>query len=207
LAARSRIARGAHDRDSFRAALLDVAATERDAWVDRVLGLGELPEDGTDLPKDSVPYLPCSVDALLRFVDRAAVTSSDVVVDIGSGVGRAAAFVHLLTGAAAMGIEVQHQLASASRDLAARLSLARVATIEGDASTLPSFAAIGTVFFFYCPFSGERLARVLDALEPIARTRAIRIGCVDVPLPERSWLASEQDRDLAIHRSIIATGA
>jgi len=204
-AARGRIARGAHDPAAFRAAILDVDPVDRDAWADAVLGLGELPDDGADLPRDCVPYLPCPVDALLRAVDEASIGASDVFVDVGSGVGRAAALVHLLTGAAAIGVEVQSGLASVSRDLAARLAVPRVVTIVEDASTITSFIGIGTVFFLYCPFSGERLARVLDKLEAIARTRAIRICSVDLPLPPRPWLVREPSSrgDLAVHRTVV----
>jgi hypothetical protein len=44
---------------------------------------------------------------------------------------------------------------------------------------------------------------VLDDLEPIARSRPIRICCVDVELPPRSWLAPVPlpPGDLAIYRS------
>jgi hypothetical protein len=189
-----------HDTAAFRRALEGVAPPERDAWLDSFLGLGEIGEDGPDLPRECVPYLPCPVDALLRMVDEAGVGPEDVFVDVGSGAGRAAALVHLLTGAAVVGIEVQHALASASRELSARLPGARFTTLEGDACALAASVA-GTVYFLYCPFSGERLARLVDTLEPIARTRALRICCVDVPLPERSWLTLQPQRrgDLAVH--------
>src|SRR5689334_22751801 len=88
---------------AFRAALLDVPFLERDAWVDRVLGLNGPPEDGPELPNGCVPYLPCAVDVLLQAVKLAAIGPTDVFVDVGSGVGRAAAVVSLLTGARVIG--------------------------------------------------------------------------------------------------------
>jgi SAM-dependent methyltransferase len=200
---RSRVQHGQHDREAFREALLRVAPSERDAWLDRVLGLGALPDDGPDLPRGCVPYFPCSVDALLRMAEQARVSASDVFVDVGSGLGRAAAFVHLLTGAEAIGLEVQSGLLSAARDLTTRLRLSRVSFIEGDAATLPGIVAVGSVFFFYCPFSGDRLVNVLHDLEVIARTRMIRVCCLDLPLPPCPWLALESQLagDLAIYRS------
>lgn len=202
---RSQIERGAHDTSSFRAALLDVPARERDAWVDCVLGLDEIPADGPDLPRGCTPYLPCPVDALLRIVERAPVTASDVFVDVGAGVGRATAFVHLLTGAAAIGIEIQPCLVRQSRELSRQLLTSRVSCVEGDAADLAGFIAIGTTFFLYCPFSGERLARLLGDLERIAHTRSIRICCVDLPLPTCEWLGPGEayGGDLTIHRSIL----
>lgn len=190
----------------FRAALTDVPPAERDAWLDRVLGIDELPEDGPDLPRGCVPYLPCSVDTLLRMVEHADVHATDVFVDVGSGLGRAAALIHFLTGAAAIGIEIQSALARSSRDLTRSLNASRVAVVEGDAVELAGLMTIGSVFFLNCPFSGDRLQTLLDALEPIARTRTIRLCCVNLPLPERPWLAplSAPSGDLAIYRSTYA---
>lgn len=193
----------------FKAALLDVPPKDRDVWVDGVFGLRDIPDDGPDLPRGCTPYLPCSVDALLRMVEQAPVQASDVFVDIGSGVGRAAALVHLLTGAAAIGLEIQSALAAEARHLARRLRLSRVSTVHGDATELARFAPNGTVFFLYAPFSGARLAEVLASLEPIARTRMIRVCCVDVPLPPCPWLtrAPQAAADLAIYRSAIHASA
>jgi hypothetical protein len=176
---------------SFQAALLRIPPESRDRWVDGLLELGELPEDGPELPRGCVPYLPCSVDNLLGAVRRAGITSSDVFVDIGSGVGRAIAFVHLLTGAEGIGVEIQSGFARAARELAARLRLDGVCTIDGDAATVAGAIAAGSVFFFYCPFGSDRMSKVLDDLEPIAKTRMLRLCFVDMPVPERPWLTRE----------------
>jgi hypothetical protein len=206
--AREAIARGLHDPATFRAALLSVPPGIRDAWLDRLLGLTEVPDDQPELPRGCVPYLPCSVDVLLRMVDQAGVQASDVFVDLGSGVGRAAVLVHLLTGAPAIGIEIQPALAVAARALASRLPLSRVPFIEGDAAELTGLMTIGTVFFLYCPFGGERLVTVLDQLESLAQARPVRICCVDLPLPPRAWLTPDPGPlgDLAIYRSAAAAG-
>lgn len=129
--------------------------------------------------------------------------AGDLFVDVGSGLGRAAALVHLLTGAAAVGIEVQPALVAGARALAARLNLAGVSFVEGDAAEAVAPLQAGSVFFLYCPFSGERLVKLLANLEMVARTRAIRVCCVDLPLPPCPWLeaAPPPSLDLAIHRS------
>jgi len=202
--ARRSIERGLHEPETFRAALLGVPVGDRDAWVDLVLGIDDLPGDGPALPAGGVPYLPCSVEVLLRVVDETPIRPTDVFVDVGAGPGRAIALVHLLTGARAVGIEVQPQLVRAARGLAAGLGLSRVRCIEGDAAAVAGVLVEGSVFFFFCPFSGARLAKVLDDLEPIARTRQLRICCVDLPLPPRPWLTREAGPDgaLEIYRSL-----
>jgi hypothetical protein len=202
-AARRSIEAGFHDPPAFRAALLAVPAGERDTWADLVLGLDELPPDGPALPPGGVPYLPCSVEVLLQLVDEARVDANDVFVDVGAGAGRAMALVHLLTGAGALGLEIQPELVRTAHDLSARLGLSHVRCIEGDAATIAAYTVAGSVFFFNCPFSGARLDKVLDELEPIARTRPLRVGCVYLPLPPRPWLTRTPGPvgELEIYRS------
>src|ERR1019366_6891525 len=125
-------------------------------------------------------------------------------VDVGSGLGRAAALVHLLTGARVIGIEIQAELVLAARDLMRRLQISRVSSIEGDAAKLASEVDVGSVFFLYCPFSGDRLMKLLAALEIVARTRMICVCSVDLPLPACPWLTLTEAAppgDLAIYRS------
>jgi hypothetical protein len=110
-----------------------------------------------------------------------------------------------LTGASAIGLEIQPALVLASRDLTARLNVLRFSPVEGDAAQLTGFITIGSIFFFYCPFSSDRLEKILDDIEPIARTKQIRVCCVDLPLPPRPWLTlvSPPSGDLAIYRSTL----
>jgi SAM-dependent methyltransferase len=194
--------------DALRTTLEGLPSHDRDAWLDRVFDIDSLAADGRGLPRGCVPYIPCAVDLLLQMVDGAQVGAGDVFVDIGSGVGRAAALVHCLTGAGAIGIEIQPDLAERARALARRLNRSRIATIEGDAVDLVSLVQIGTVFFLYCPFSGARFDRVLDELQRIAMTRPVRICCVGLPVVRRPWLelVSPENGELLIYRSIPHTG-
>jgi predicted RNA methylase len=200
---RLRLLKGDLPPPAFRAALHCVPASDRDVWLNVVLELQDFPTDGPELPRGCVPYLPCPVDAVLRAIELAGVQASDVFVDIGAGAGRAAALVQLLTGAAAICLEVQASLVRATRDLAQRMNLARVTAVEGDAAELTFRMTSGTVFFLYCPFSGERLEKVLDTLEFIAKSRQIRVCCVDLPLPSRAWLvpATPLSGDVVVYYS------
>jgi SAM-dependent methyltransferase len=193
---------------TFRAELLAVPPGARDAWVDRRFGLegpGGLPDDGPSLPSGCVPYLPSPVDVVLRMVEEADVRDSDVFVDVGCGVGRTAALVQLLTGATVVGLEVQPELARVAEDLAVRLRLSRMTVVVGDAAAGVSHLADGSVYYLYCPFGGERLTSVLLDLERVAARRAIRVCCVDLPLPACAWLTVDAARgeggDLVVYRS------
>ena len=172
----------------FRAKLEDIPPRARDRWLDLLWDLDDVPDDDPDLPRGCAPYLPCPVATVLEAIQRANVTSNDVFVDVGAGTGRTTLLVNVLTGAGCIGLEIQHALVEAARGRAAWLNLDRTRFLEGDAADLIRFIAIGTVFFLYCPFGGDRVHRILDDLEAIARTRQIRICCVHMPPLERPWL-------------------
>ena len=172
----------------FRAKLEDIPPRDRDRWLDLLCDLDDVPDDDPDLPPGCVPYLPCPVATVLEALQRANVTSNDVFVDVGSGIGRTAFLTNLLTGAGCIGLEIQPALVAAARGRAAWLNLERTRFVEGDAADLIRFITIGTVFFLYCPFGSDRVHRILDDLEAIARTRQIRICCVHMPPLERPWL-------------------
>src|SRR5690606_37755343 len=146
-----------------------------------------------------VPYLPCSVATVMNAIEQAQVTSSDVFVDVGSGAGRTAFLAHALTGAGCIGIEIQPALVKAAAGRAAWLNLDRTRFIEGDAVEWVRFMTTGTVFFLYCPFSGDRLERFLDALEEVARARPIRVCSVDLPAFDRPWLRLQPPASTELH--------
>lgn len=186
---RSELRRDGVTPATFDAALSEVPPQDREEWLDLIWDIDEVPADDADLPRGCVPYLPCAVATVLDAVYQAAVTCDDVFVDVGSGVGRAALLAHLKTGAGCIGLEIQSVLARTAQGRADWLRLSRLRFVEGDAADMARFITIGTVFFLYCPFGGDRLRRFLDGVADIALTRAIRICCVDMPPLEAPWLA------------------
>ena len=114
------------------------------------------------------------------------VTSSDVLVDLGAGLGKVALLARLWTGARVRGIELQASLVTRARDAAARVGLdvdfvcddARAAALDD-----------GTVFFMYAPFTGPVLREVLARLENVARTRRITVCTLGIDVDrEAPWL-------------------
>jgi predicted RNA methylase len=165
--------------------------------------MDEIPEDDPALPRGCVPYLPCPVTTVLEALDLAGVSRRDVFVDVGSGLGRVTALVHLLTRAACIGLEIQSRLILSARERIETLGLSDVSFVEGDAVEEVRTLTEATVFFLYCPFGGTRLARVVDDLEQLARSRPLRICCVGLPALDRPWLSPlpAATPDLTVYRA------
>lgn len=195
---RSELRRGGVNPVTFGAELAEIAPRDRDAWLDLMWDIEEIPLDDPALPHGCVPYLPCPVAAVLDAVDHAGVTCNDIFVDVGSGLGRAAFLAHLKTGAGCIGLEVQPSLARAAQARADWLSLGRMRFPQGDAAEMVRFIPTGSVFFLYCPFGESYLRRFLESVEDVARTRTIRVCCVDMPPLQVGWLAPMPSTSLRI---------
>lgn len=202
---RSRLLHDEHAPPEWVRSILNrVPRDDYDAWLDQVLDVEDIPDDGPDLPRGCVPYLPCPVSTVLSVVERARVTSSDVFVDVGSGLGRTLFLAQLLTGAECIGIEIQSLLRRLATERAERFNLTRARFIEADAVELTRVITTGSVFFLYCPFSGERLERFLGELQSIASRSDIRLCCVGMAPLDRPWLSrvgsSDSEFDLYLAR-------
>lgn len=174
LARASRALRGGALDDRLRS----VPFLDRDAFVDELLELPPPPPDDR-LPAGAVPYLPCPVDDILACVRELPVTAGDEVVVLGSGLGRVAFLVHLLTGASARGIEIQPHLVDRARATAAAWRLA----VAFDCANLAEVELDGSVLFLYAPCNGDLLGRVCARIDALAKRRPIAIAAVGVELP------------------------
>ena len=79
VAAREAIARGSLRGATLAALLQAVPTRDRDAWVDAVLGIAEMPDDDPSLPRGAVPYLPCGVAEILAVVELVPLGPSSVL--------------------------------------------------------------------------------------------------------------------------------
>lgn len=165
-------------------ALEAVPPSNRDAWVDKLLGIDPPPPD-VALPAGGVPYLPCGVDEILAMLRDVSLSPTDVFVDLGAGVGRVAMLVHLLSGARTHGIEIQPHLVEAARARARALSL----DVTFQLGNVVDCELDGDLFFLYAPFNGALLARVLEKLHALSRRRAFVVCTVDLEL-DVDWLVA-----------------
>jgi hypothetical protein len=160
----------------------------RDAVVDEYLGI--TPAAPSAPPGEHlVGYHPSGVASILRALVEVPIRSDDVLVDLGSGLGKVVLLAALLTGATCCGVELQPELVSRSRACAARLGLDARFEV-GDARSAP--LDHGTVFYLYAPFTGPVLSQVLDRLHAVAERREIVVCALGADLDRARWLARRE---------------
>jgi hypothetical protein len=163
-----------------------------DALVDGVLRLNEIPAPTRTPEREMIHLEPTPARAVLELVDRVTWRPEDVFYDIGSGLGQVPILVHLLTGVRAVGVEIEPAYCRVARKEAAKLGLAGVSFLEGDARAADYRP--GTVFYLFTPFVGEMLQAVLDRLEGQVAGRAVTVcsyGPCNPHLARQAWLRSE----------------
>jgi hypothetical protein len=178
--------------------LLAMPFSERDRWLDALLGL-ELPPD-VGLPPGAVPYLPSSVEEILAMVREAPVREDDLLVDLGSGLGRFLILAHLLSGARAHGIELQAPLVAGARASCLELGLAGITFAHANAAEVE---LDGSTFFLYAPCNGVMLANLLERIREVACRRSIVVGTVGFEFHDVPWLVARQSscRSLMLYDS------
>lgn len=181
------------------------AYDDRDAIVAGVLQLEEPGPTSVERSADMVFYQPTPARQVLDLLDRLPMSSDDVFVDIGSGLGHVPMLVSICTSVRSVGLEIEPAYVAAARRAADALELRVVTFIEADARE--ASLDEGTAFFMYTPFTGAMLRTVLDRLHEQARRREIRVCAFGPFVPTvaaESWLApTEPVRDgrVAIFRS------
>lgn len=173
-------------------ALLAIPASERDAWIDNLLGIAPPPPDSA-LPAGGVPYLPCGVDEILSMLRDVPLSRDDVFVDLGAGLGRVVMLVHLLSGCRTLGIEIQPHLVEAARDRSRALGI----DIRFEEGNVVDCELDGSVFFLYAPFNGALLAQVLEKLRQLAQRRRLVICAVDLEI-DVDWLVPRPSSHRAV---------
>jgi hypothetical protein len=166
----------------------------------------EEPND-EQIPRDpeKVAYQPTPARHIFSLIRLTALTATDVLVDLGSGLGHVPLLVSTFTSASSIGIECEATYVERARQCAQRLKLKKVTFLHQDVRA--GDLSAGTVFYLYTPFVGAILSCVLNLLRREAGTRRIRIctygPCTSV-VAEEPWLQAtatpEADR-IAVFRS------
>lgn len=193
-AERRRIRSGGLRGAELLAWLVAMPPDERDDRVEELLGIRHEPHQPSgqrsSVDGDFVPYTPSGIAPVVRAVFDVPVTSRDVFIDLGSGLGKVAMAVHLLSGARTRGVEMDPDLATRARSSAARLGLDDVSFVTADARDADVHD--GTVFFLYLPFTGAVLAAVMDRLRAVAEERSIVVCALGFDLRGVEWLSARE---------------
>jgi SAM-dependent methyltransferase len=162
--------------------LADIPPADRDRALEDWLGLPADP--GLRPGADLIGHIPSGVSAIVQAAFAAPVLPDDLFVDVGSGAGKVALTMHLLTGARCHGLELQPDLVARARAAARRLQVP-VTFEAGDARTTPLPDA--RVFYLYDPFTGAALEQALERLQAVASRRPIVVCALGVDLTA-PWL-------------------
>ena len=147
--------------------------------------------DAGHIPRDSetVFYQPTPARHIFKLIGLTALTATDVLVDLGSGLGHVPLLASICTSARSIGIELEATYIERAQQCALRLNVNKVRFIQEDARVAD--LTIGTVFYLYTPFTGSILSAVLNRLRREAATRRIRIcsygPCTSI-IAEQPWL-------------------
>ncbi|MCL4302215.1 MAG: class I SAM-dependent methyltransferase [Anaerolineae bacterium] len=160
-----------------------------DLFVNGLLLSQAVPPETKAREPEMVAYQQTPARIIFELVEQAHLTREDVFYDVGSGLGQVPILVHLLTGAAAKGIEFEPAYCDYARACAAELNLSGVEFVNADARTADY--SHGTAFFMYTPFEGSILQDVLEKLRGESRRRRIRLftyGPCTPQVSRQSWL-------------------
>lgn len=189
---RSEIRSGALRGERFLEKLERVEPSERDRWLERLLGI-DTPPRGSQRPQgDLLGYNPSGVGAVLQLIRELPIGAQDVFVDIGSGLGKVTTLVHLVCGARALGLERNAELVELAKACSSALGLDAVSHAVGDARCQ---ALGGSVYFLYLPFTGAALERAMSVLETETRGRRVTICCLGLDLGRYPWLEAQESSD------------
>jgi hypothetical protein len=134
-------------------------------------------------------YQPTPAHHIFTLITAASISASDVLIDLGSGLGHVALLVSACTGADSIGAELEPSFVASARKCADRLNLSGASFLEKDARDVA--LSSGTVFYLYTPFIGSILRAVLNLLRKQAAVRPIKIctfGPCTPTVAEEPWL-------------------
>ncbi len=185
-----------------------VGYDDLDVFVNGLFGIDTEPEETRALKPGMIGYQATPARFILDLVERIPLGPNDVFYDLGSGLGRVALLVGLLTPAHVRGIEYDPGHCAYAQQRARHLTVSRVRFIKAVARD--AVVADGSVFFMYTPFRGDLLQTVLDRLKREAQQRLLTIatyGPCTIDVAQLDWLAlsgsgEPDDRSLAIFRPL-----
>jgi SAM-dependent methyltransferase len=145
--------------------------------------------------RDLAPFVPTPMPVVIKMLEMAKVTESDVVYDLGCGDGRIVVEAAKRCGARGVGIEYDLRRVNEARDLAEREGVSDLVEIRHEDVLESDFSPATVITLYLLPASNERLRPKLRALKPGTRIVAHDFGIGDwKPIQKESFWLHEVDR-------------
>jgi hypothetical protein len=160
-----------------------------DELISGVLQFDEPMDETIHSGSEIVPYQPTPARHIFALIAATEISASDVLVDLGSGLGHVPLLVSACSGASSIGVELEPNFVAVARCCARSLNLSRVSFREEDARDTDLLS--GTVFYLYTPFTGSILRAVVNSLREQAAVRPIKVctfGPCTLAIAEEPWL-------------------
>lgn len=157
-----------------------------------VLAIDEPDVEQPAPPPEMVFYQPTPARHIIDGIHRANIAGSDVVMDLGAGLGHVPILVHVLTGARTLGVEREPAYVARAMEAVSGLGLHDVHVAVGDARDADLSEA--DVFYLFTPFIGTVLRDVVAKIEREARQRHVRVvtlGPCSRTFARMPWLHSD----------------
>lgn len=187
-ALRERLYAGTYRPDDLRAQLAQLPSYELDAWTRRLFELHREPPTTVALGPEGVGYITTHVVQVLEMASE--LTPADVFYDLGSGLGFVPILISWLTGARAIGIEIEPAFVARAREQATKLGLGeKVSFLEKDLRE-QDYPDATAVFMFY-PVRGASLEAVIAKVEARGRAHPLKVyslGLSGQPLVDQPWI-------------------
>lgn len=175
--------------DKARNIPAEAGYSELDLFIHELLFPTPPPQEILVREPEMVGYQPTPAHIVFELSEKAQFTPDDLFYDLGAGLGQVAFLVHLLSGVAVRGVEVEPAFCQFARACAADLHLTGVSFLQADARQVDY--SEGTVFFMYTPFTGKMLQDVLDQLHQISPGQNIQLftyGPCTPTVAKQTWL-------------------
>jgi len=177
-----------------------------DALLAGVLAIDEPDAADPAPPPEMVFYQPSPARHIVDGIRRASISASDIVLDLGSGLGHVPMLVHMLTGARTRGVEREPAYVASAASAASALGLARAEVAFTAADARDADMAGVDVFYLFTPFLGTVLRDVLAKIEAEAVRRPLRVvalGPCARSFARMPWLHSGDPDPAATDRIVV----
>jgi SAM-dependent methyltransferase len=173
----------------------EVPLSERDHFVEEVLGIAYPPLEEPIAEPELLGYAPSGYDEIVHAFDVTRLAAGDRFLDLGSGTGKAVMLAELLAGARSTGVERTRSLHEMAATASNELGLRDARCLHGDARD--ALIDDPDVVFMYLPFTGAVLATVMARVMENGRRRA--------PQTRRRYLCGGP-LDASRHCELVAAG-